>query len=165
MKHSLFTLGIVAASLSVATLSCTTQQQPTEVTWGTFNIRYDNPGDSLNNWQYRKDNVAQFIKSQDIDIVGMQEVLHNQLEDLKSRLPEYAEVGVGREDGKTKGEYSPLFYKKDRFEVLDSILAIAFSSPPLRKTNAQAIPVPAAIPQPQKAESLPEYSLIYMQIR
>ena len=86
MKHSLFTLGIVAASLSVATLSCTTQQQPTEVTWGTFNIRYDNPGDSLNNWQYRKDNVAQFIKSQDIDIVGMQEVLHNQLEDLKSRL-------------------------------------------------------------------------------
>lgn len=47
MKHSLFTLGIVAASLSVATLSCTTQQQPTEVTWGTFNIRYDNPGDSL----------------------------------------------------------------------------------------------------------------------
>ena len=94
MKHSLFTLGIVAASLSVATLSCTTQQQPTEVTWGTFNIRYDNPGDSLNNWQYRKDNVAQFIKSQDIDIVGMQEVLHNQLEDLKSRLPEYAEVGV-----------------------------------------------------------------------
>ena len=120
MKHSLFTLGIVADSLSVATLSCTTQQHPTEVTWGTFNIRYDNPGDSLNNWQYRKDNVAQFIKSQDIDIVGMQEVLHNQLEDLKSRLPEYAEVGVGREDGKTKGEYSPLFYKKDRFEVLDS---------------------------------------------
>lgn len=102
MKHSLFTLGIVAASLSVATLSCTTQQQPTEVTWGTFNIRYDNPGDSLNNWQYRKDNVAQFIKSQDIDIVGMQEVLHNQLEDLKSRLPEYAEVGVGREDGKQR---------------------------------------------------------------
>ena len=120
MKHSLLTLGIVAASLAMVTPSCTTQQQPTEVTWGTFNIRYDNPADSLNNWQYRKDHVAEFIKTQDIDIVGMQEVLHNQLEDLKVRLPEYAEVGVGREDGKTKGEYAPLFYKKGRFEVLDS---------------------------------------------
>ena len=120
MKHSLLTLGIVAASLAMASSSCTTQQQPTEVTWGTFNIRYDNPADSLNNWQYRKDHVAEFIKTQDIDIVGMQEVLHNQLEDLKARLPEYAEVGVGREDGKTKGEYAPLFYKKGRFEVLDS---------------------------------------------
>lgn len=120
MKHSLFTMGIVAAALAIATPSCTTQQQPTEITWGTFNIRYDNPADSLNNWQYRKDNVAEFIKKQGIDIVGMQEVLYNQLEDLKSRLPEYAEVGVGREDGKTKGEYAPLFYKKDRFEVLDS---------------------------------------------
>lgn len=120
MKHSLFTMGIVAAALAIATPSCTTQQQPTEITWGTFNIRYDNPADSLNNWQYRKDNVAEFIKKQGIDIVGMQEVLYNQLEDLKSRLPEYAEVGVGREDGKTKGEYAPLFYRKDRFEVLDS---------------------------------------------
>ena len=120
MKHSLFTMGIVAAALAIATPSCTTQQQPTEITWGTFSIRYDNPADSLNNWQYRKDNVAEFIKKQGIDIVGMQEVLYNQLEDLKSRLPEYAEVGVGREDGKTKGEYAPLFYKKDRFEVLDS---------------------------------------------
>lgn len=120
MKHSLFTMGIVAAALAIATPSCITQQQPTEITWGTFNIRYDNPADSLNNWQYRKDNVAEFIKKQGIDIVGMQEVLYNQLEDLKSRLPEYAEVGVGREDGKTKGEYAPLFYKKDRFEVLDS---------------------------------------------
>ena len=51
MKHSLFTLGIVAASLSVATLSCTTQQQPTEVTWGTFNIRCDKIGESMNKWE------------------------------------------------------------------------------------------------------------------
>lgn len=70
------------------------------VNWATFNIRYDNPADSLNNWKYRKDTVAAFIKANQLDIVGMQEVLHNQLEDLKQRLPEYAEVGVGREDGK-----------------------------------------------------------------
>lgn len=90
------------------------------VNWTTFNIRYDNPKDSLNNWKYRKDTVAAFIKQHDLDIIGMQEVLNNQLEDLKKRLPEYAEVGVGREDGKTQGEYAPLFYRKDRFEALDS---------------------------------------------
>lgn len=94
--------------------------QTIQVKWATFNVRYDNPADGLNNWKYRKDKVAGFIKSQHIDIVGMQEVLHNQLEDLKARLPEYAEVGVGRDDGKTKGEYSPLFYRKDKFELLDS---------------------------------------------
>lgn len=94
--------------------------QTIQVKWGTFNVRYDNPEDGQNNWKYRKDKVADFIKKQHIDIIGMQEVLHNQLEDLKARLPEYAEVGVGRDDGKTKGEYSPLFFRKDKFELLDS---------------------------------------------
>ncbi|WP_182022284.1 endonuclease/exonuclease/phosphatase family protein [Phocaeicola plebeius] len=100
--------------------SCHSPQPTSEITWSTFNIRYDNPYDSLNSWTYRKDTVANFIKAQNLDIVGMQEVLHHQLEDLKARLPEYAEVGVGREDGKTQGEYAPLFYKKDRFELLDN---------------------------------------------
>ena len=103
-------------SLCMTIASCQSPQPTSEITWSTFNIRYDNPYDSLNSWTYRKDTVANFIKAQNLDIVGMQEVLHHQLEDLKARLPEYAEVGVGREDGKTQGEYAPLFYKKDRFE-------------------------------------------------
>lgn len=81
----------------------------------SFNIRYDNPEDSLNNWQYRKDRAANAVKFYEADIVGMQEVLHNQLEDLKDRLPGYEALGVGREDGKEQGEYSALFYRKDRF--------------------------------------------------
>lgn len=94
--------------------------QSLQIKWATFNIRYDNPEDETNNWKYRKDKVADFVKNQHIDIIGMQEVLHNQLEDLKQRLPEYTEVGVGRDDGKTKGEYSPIFFRKDKFELLDS---------------------------------------------
>lgn len=86
----------------------------------SFNIRYDNPGDSLNNWQYRKERAANAIRFYDADIVGTQEVLHNQLQDLQQRLPEYGVIGVGREDGKEKGEYSALWYKKTRFEVIDS---------------------------------------------
>ena len=114
---------ILAALLGVniaGNVSAQTSQQPITVNWGTFNIRYDNPDDQENNWKFRKDRVAEFIQREKLDIVGMQEVLHNQLEDLKTRLPEYAEVGIGREDGKQKGEYAPIFYRKDRFKLLDS---------------------------------------------
>ena len=52
-----------------------------------------------------KDRAANAIRFYDVDILGTQEVLHNQLEDLKQRLPEYGVIGVGREDGKEKGEY------------------------------------------------------------
>ena len=94
--------------------------EPLDLNVMSFNIRYDNPEDSLDNWQYRRDRVAKAIHFYEADILGTQEVLHNQLEDMKSRLPEYDMVGVGREDGKTKGEYSALWFKKDRFTVLDS---------------------------------------------
>lgn len=113
----------VAALMGLSLAACSSNQKTeptTNVNWATFNIRYDNPADAQNNWKYRKDSVAKFIHTNDIDVVGMQEVLHNQMEELKERLPEYAAVGVGREDGKTAGEYAPLFFKKDRFEVLDS---------------------------------------------
>lgn len=119
-KHILKSLPL-AIAIALTSISCSsTKDKTSEITLATFNIRFDNPQDSLNNWKYRKDNVADFIRTQNLDIVGMQEVLHNQLEDLKARLPEYAEVGVGREDGKTKGEYAPIFFKKDRFEILDN---------------------------------------------
>jgi endonuclease/exonuclease/phosphatase family metal-dependent hydrolase len=86
----------------------------------TFNIRLDHADDSLNNWQYRKDIAAQAIKNYDVDIVGTQEVLPNQMQDLRERLSEYTALGVGREDGANKGEYSALFYKKDKFKEIKS---------------------------------------------
>lgn len=91
-----------------------------KVTWGTFNIRYDNPNDGLNNWKYRTDSVAAYILNKNFDVIGLQEVLHNQLSDLKNRMPEYTAVGVGREDGKTKGEYAPIFFRHDKFQLIDS---------------------------------------------
>lgn len=86
----------------------------------SFNIRLDAAVDSLNNWQYRKDVAAQIIKNENTDVFGTQEVLVNQLNDLKSRLPEYNTIGVGRADGKEKGEYCAIFYKKDRFKEIES---------------------------------------------
>lgn len=106
--------------LAVIVLLASCNSKPVDLNVMSFNIRYDNPDDSLNNWQYRKDVAAKTIKNQNADIVGTQEVLVNQLNDLKSRLPEYNAIGVGREDGIEKGEYSAILYKKDRFKEIKS---------------------------------------------
>lgn len=115
MKNITFKIFYSAAIM--LSLSCSNEEK-TDVTLSTFNIRYDNPADSLNNWKYRKDNVAEFVKTNNIDVVGMQEVLYNQLCDLRERLPQYDYVGVGREDGNTKGEYAPIFYRKDKYKLV-----------------------------------------------
>lgn len=79
----------------------------------SYNIRQDTSGDKgVRDWQKRKLNVIKFLKEQKASVVGMQEVRGNQLKDMLEALPDYANVGVGREDGKTRGEYSPIFYDK-----------------------------------------------------
>lgn len=109
----------VACSGPASDKTCeASESQPLKVM--SFNVRYDNPGDSLDNWQYRRDRVADAISFYDADIVGTQEVLQNQLDDLKSRLKGYDMVGVGREDGATQGEYAALWYKPERFELVES---------------------------------------------
>jgi len=97
------------------------KQASAKIRWGTFNIRLQNDGDEKAGvgWSVRRDRVADYIKKNHIEVVGMQEVLHAQLEDLLARLPEYDYVGVGRTDGATKGEYSPVFFLKEKFEVLE----------------------------------------------
>ncbi len=85
----------------------------------TYNLRYDNPGDGINRWDNRVDKVTDLIRKYDPAIIGVQEPLHHQLEGITAALPEYAYIGVGRDDGKEKGEYSALIYKKDRFDVVD----------------------------------------------
>lgn len=108
------------ALITFVTLQSCNDSKALELKVMTFNIRLDTPDDSLNNWQYRKDITAQVIKNYDVDILGTQEVLPNQMLDLIERLEGYIPVGVGREDGANKGEYSALFYKKDKFKEIKS---------------------------------------------
>ena len=91
-----------------------------DIVIGTFNLRYDNPGDTGNLWKDRQPIAAALIRFHQFDIVGTQEGLQNQLDDLQQSLPEYAHYGIGRDDGKLKGEHSAIFYRKSRFNVLDS---------------------------------------------
>lgn len=111
-------------------LQCAFEKKAVEVTDGTiardqvkaasFNIRLDHAGDGANNWHKRKEAVATYIESENLHIVGMQEVLDNQFQYLKNQLGEYKAIGVGREDGLAKGEYAPIFYRDDMFTVLNS---------------------------------------------
>jgi endonuclease/exonuclease/phosphatase family metal-dependent hydrolase len=86
----------------------------------SYNIRYASPNDGPNLWKNRKGDMIETLSNINPDLLGLQEVLHIQLLELTNGMKEYSYIGVGREDGKTKGEYSPILYRKDAFEVLDS---------------------------------------------
>ena len=84
----------------------------------TYNIRYDNPEDSANSWSNRKELLSSQIYFYHPDIVGVQEALDHQLNYIDSVLSDYDFVGVGRNDGKTKGEYNAIFYDTNKFDIL-----------------------------------------------
>jgi endonuclease/exonuclease/phosphatase family metal-dependent hydrolase len=86
----------------------------------TFNIRLNIASDSLNAWPYRKDKVASEVLFHQADILGVQEALYLQMTDLQAALKDYRYIGVGREDGNMKGEYSAIFYKNTRLSLMQS---------------------------------------------
>ncbi|BCU75483.1 endonuclease/exonuclease/phosphatase family protein [Luteolibacter sp. LG18] len=84
----------------------------------TFNLRYINRGDHFSRaWTARRDQVAEIIRRDHPDVLGVQEALRPMLDDLGQRLDGYVEIGVGREDGLQKGEYSALLVRADRFSI------------------------------------------------
>jgi endonuclease/exonuclease/phosphatase family metal-dependent hydrolase len=85
----------------------------------TYNIRYDNPNDGINQWSNRKEKVFNLVKKYHPDILGVQEALVHQLKDMAGNIPGYTYIGVGRDDGKEKGEFSAILYRADRFDVLE----------------------------------------------
>jgi endonuclease/exonuclease/phosphatase family metal-dependent hydrolase len=93
-----------------------------QLTIASYNIRYDNRGDADkgDGWATRYPTIANIIKFNDFDVFGAQEVLHNQLLNLADSLPGYKWLGVGRDDGKEAGEYAPIFYKTDKFKLLNN---------------------------------------------
>ena len=86
----------------------------------SFNIRYNNPDDSSNAWPNRKDRVAGLIRFHGADLCGFQEALEGQIDDLAALLPGFGWYGVGRDDGKEAGEFSPIFYRTSRFRLISA---------------------------------------------
>ncbi len=86
----------------------------------SYNIKFANENDGENSWSLRKDYLAKQIKFYQPDIFGFQEAVLEQLKYFEEMMPGYNYLGVGRDDGKTKGEFSAIFYDSTRFEVLEA---------------------------------------------
>ena len=83
----------------------------------SFNIRFDTSKDGENAWPKRKEMVGQWVKSESPDVIGLQEALRHQIDDIKKVATAYSEYGVGRDDGKSRGEHCTILYLKKRFSL------------------------------------------------
>lgn len=85
----------------------------------TFNLRYGTAEDGDNAWPLRRSLLADVVEEFGPDIMGVQEGLAFQLQELAERLPDRGWVGVGRDDGVARGEFSAIFYRNDRLDLLE----------------------------------------------
>ncbi len=117
MKTSSILMRCVVLSLFAAPLSAAPDSTLSIM---SFNIRYGSASDGPNHWNLRKDMVFSVLEDQQPDVVGLQEALGFQIDLITAAVPGYTSIGVGRDDGKTKGEYSALLYRSNRLEVVKS---------------------------------------------
>ncbi len=89
-----------------------------ELTVASFNIRLKTTSDVGNLWDDRKQAVTNLIQFHEFDIFGIQEGFYEQVQDMKSQLPGFEYIGVGRDDGAEKGEHSAIFFNTQRFKLI-----------------------------------------------
>lgn len=121
--------GIIIVFNGCSNYRNTGTEYETELKVMTFNIRYGTADDGENSWKYRKDIVIEVIREANPDLLSLQEALDFQISEILDELPGYSYLGVGRDDGKTKGEYSAVLYAKDRF-IIDTTETFWFSDTP-----------------------------------
>ena len=85
----------------------------------SFNIRYGTARDGDNSWELRRRAVVDVIETYSPEVLGVQEALRFQLDELAEAMPRYKEIGVGRADGVEAGEYAAILVDRSRLEVLD----------------------------------------------
>lgn len=112
LRHRLLLFVLLAMQFPAA---CA--QQDVTLNIATYNLRMNTERDGANAWPHRKELVKSLVRYHDFDVLATQEGLPDQIADLEA-MPEYARVGVGREDGKHAGEHSAIFYKRQRFKLL-----------------------------------------------
>ena len=97
------------------------QSTPREpLTVMSFNIRYGTAKDGENHWTARREMLFDVIREQDADLVGLQEALASQIDEIIAAVPIYAVVGVGRDDAARAGEFSAILFRKDRLRVAEA---------------------------------------------
>ena len=113
---------VLAALICVLPVAAQSVQTPARepLTVMSFNIRYGTANDGDNHWNLRREFLFDVMRETDVDLAGLQEALDAQLGELLQVLPQYGLVGVGRDDGRTRGEYAAILYRRDRFRVSDA---------------------------------------------
>ncbi|MBN2163793.1 MAG: endonuclease/exonuclease/phosphatase family protein [Pontiellaceae bacterium] len=106
-------------SLCLCLLLTAPVSQALDVNVMSYNIRYGTAGDGENDWNSRRELLIGQLGRSGADTIGLQEALRFQIDEIRAALPQYGEVGIGR-DGGEAGEYSCILYDATRFEVLDS---------------------------------------------
>jgi endonuclease/exonuclease/phosphatase family metal-dependent hydrolase len=111
---------VFAAGYALAFVTALQPSGHEPLTVMTFNIRYGTAQDGENRWNARRDLLFDVIREQDPDVLGLQEALDFQIDEILAALPAYAVVGVGREDGRRAGEFAAILFRKDRLRVAES---------------------------------------------
>jgi endonuclease/exonuclease/phosphatase family metal-dependent hydrolase len=109
---------LVVLSLHGAAAQQRAPRDPLQVM--TFNIRYGTAKDGENEWPLRRAMLFDVIREHDADLVGLQEALAFQIDEILAAAPGYAAIGVGRDDAARAGEFSAILFKKDRLQVADA---------------------------------------------
>jgi endonuclease/exonuclease/phosphatase family metal-dependent hydrolase len=118
MKSILFLLSLVWLSAATAAPPAAAPQSVAPINIATYNLRTSHAQDGPNAWPARKDMVRALIRYHEFDIFGTQEGYADQIADL-AQMDEFGHAGVGRDDGKSAGEHSAIFFRKSRFALLD----------------------------------------------
>jgi len=131
---NLFAISLPATEVKSTDQPARTEDRSIELAVMSFNIRNGKANDGINSWEHRKDFVCDVISESNLDIVGLQEAFRFQLDWIEKRLPEFAEIGEGR-DGKERGEYSAILYRKSRFTPQESGTFWLSDTPEVRSRN------------------------------
>ena len=108
MKHFLFFLIFLSSQILMA--------QNIDVI--TYNIHSNNPSDGENAWSKRSEQLIALLQFHQPDVFGLQEALIDQIEEIQNKMTKMKWVGVGCDDGKKKGEYSPIFYNSEKYKAV-----------------------------------------------
>jgi endonuclease/exonuclease/phosphatase family metal-dependent hydrolase len=117
--RSLFIL-LAALRMALPTVAAAESARPEALRVMSFNARYSAAKDGDNGWAHRKESFAAAVRGFNPDLLGTQEVMADQFDDLGVMLPGFTAVGVARDDGARKGEWSAVLYRTERFEAVAS---------------------------------------------
>ena len=117
MKKFFYTLAI--AVFALMSIAC---NRTSEIKVMSYNIRLSSgtiKADSIYHWEHRKQASLNLMHEENPTVFGLQEACPDQMDYMVENLPEYGYIGVGRDDGKRKGEFMSIFYKKEEVEFID----------------------------------------------